>query len=268
MSKSGISSFRACAALIGFVLFCSTAAVAQLLLGAGDGIKPSAAGGSTTLAFDTTSGTNSGNFTASVGSLTWSHTVDNGSVGNPFLYVAVITYSASLVTTNTVTFNGSSCAKIDAQTDNIEGNNQETTHWSCAAPTQGAHDIVATFSATADFSLGMAESLTGAAQSSPIDSHTTAQDNAGTNPSITISTTVVASNAWLVGFVFARPQFGTPTIIAGAGTTIRRAGVTSVGIGDSNGTVGTGSQSLVFQSSDNSGLKFAGVTIASIKHGP
>ncbi len=44
MSKSGISSFKAILPFLAVVLFC-TAAVAQLLLGAGDGIKPSGGGG-------------------------------------------------------------------------------------------------------------------------------------------------------------------------------------------------------------------------------
>ncbi len=266
MSKSGISSFRTPLALLGLAFFCSTAS-AQLLLGAGDNGKAGGGGGggSTTLAFDATSETGSGNFTGSVGSLTWSHTVDNGSVGNPFLYVVLTTYSGTLRTTSTVTYNGASCSEIDAITAAVESNNQETSHWACSAPAQGAHNIVATFSGTADFAMGMAESLTGAAQSSPIDSHNIAQTVGSTPTSVTISTTVVASNAWLIGLGWAR---GGGPVVGGAGTTIRlSAGGAIEGIGDSNGTVGTGSQSLVYALTGG-GNTWPGYTIASIKHGP
>jgi hypothetical protein len=229
-------------------------------------IMPGGGGGGSsnaTLAFDATSETGGGNFTASVSSLTWSHTVDTGSVGNPFLYIAVVTYSGTLTTATAATYNGVSCTETDAITDNIEGNNQETSTWACAAPTQGTHNIVVTLSGTADFALGMAESLTGAAQSSPVDSHNRSLDNSATTTE-TANTTVIASGCWLVGFGWSRSS---GTITAGSGTTIRLAGVTAVGIGDSNGTVGTGSQTLNYSTAPDGG-PWPGFSVASIKHGP
>jgi hypothetical protein len=222
-------------------------------------------GGNTTLAFDATSETGSGNFTASVSSLTWSHTINTAAVGNPFLYVAVVTYSGTLTTTSTVTFNGASCTELDALNDNIEGNNRETSAWACAAPTQGTHNIVVTLSGTADFALGMAESLTGAAQSSPVDSHNRTLSNSSTSTE-TINTTVIASGTWLIGFAWNR-NASSGTVTNGTGTTIRLSGVTAVGIGDSAGTVGTGTQTLTYNLTASSG-PWPGLTIASINHGP
>jgi hypothetical protein len=232
----------------------------QTFTGSGGGGSSNA-----TLAFDATSETGGGNFSSSVSSLTWSHVVDTGAVGNPVLYVAVVTYSGSITSTSTVTYNGNACTETDAITDNIEGNNQETSTWACAAPTQGTHNIVVTLSGTADFALGMAESLTGAAQSSPVDSHNRTLSNSSTSTE-TINTTVIASGTWLIGFAWNR-NASSGTVTNGTGTTIRLSGVTAVGIGDSAGTVGTGTQTLTYNLTASSG-PWPGLTIASINHGP
>lgn len=60
---------------------------------------------------------------------------------------------------------------------------------------------------------------------------------------VTITTTVVGANAWLAAMVTAEGASATPT--GGTGTTIRHS-ENQQASGDSNGTVGTGSQSLVF----------------------
>lgn len=81
-----------------------------------------------------------------------------------------------------------------------------------------------------------ATSYSGAQASSTVDS--TATSNS-TDTSYVQTTTVVASNCWLVGFVY-----GWTTALAGAGTVLRGAALDSARMADSNGTVGTGSQSL------------------------
>jgi len=79
----------------------------------------------------------------------------------------------------------------------------------------------------------------GCHQTSPIDSSAT-NVNAAANPAlVALTTTVVASNCWLVSC--ARNNTGGAS--ASTGTTLRQAG-TSLATGDSNGTVGTGSQSM------------------------
>ncbi len=264
MSKSGISSFSA---FLGVVLFCA-AASAQLLLGAGDGRKPGGGGGggSTVLAFDAVSA--KGTYVTNASSLTLAHPVDSGNVGNPYLMVFVATYSASLVTTSTVTYNSVSCTKLDAVTDTIESNNQEYSEWSCVAPTQGTHNIVATFSATADFSTMDAGSWTGADQTTPVDAHGMAGDDASNHTSVSPAITVGVAGCWLVGGAFVRPQLGGTTLISGgAGTTLRDNTNVDLGIFDSNGTVGTGAgQSMTYLLSAGDFGRWVGYSIVSIKH--
>jgi len=81
----------------------------------------------------------------------------------------------------------------------------------------------------------------GAKQSGQPDSY--GVTNSGTGANMVVSTTVVASNSWLVGGQINQgSQPSTPTIRAYA---LRTSGGGQV-LGDSNGTVGTGSQSLTF----------------------
>ena len=83
------------------------------------------------------------------------------------------------------------------------------------------------------------ELFSGASTTSPIDSNNTGT-SATTN--ITLSTTVVASNCWLMSF-FRCFGSGINDNAGGAGTTLRQT-IASSSIGDSNATVGTGSQSM------------------------
>lgn len=111
------------------------------------------------------------------------------------------------------------------------------------APGDGAHIYVILYSGT---------DLT-----SPIDSSNTGS----ATQNVTLTTTVVASDCWLAGWV---TNFGaggiTPT--GGTGTTIRDSD-TGRADGDSNATVGTGSQSLVFNTT--SGATTIGGYVVSFK---
>lgn len=78
----------------------------------------------------------------------------------------------------------------------------------------------------------------GAKQSGQPDS-SASSDQANPNP-FTISTTVVASDCWLVSMA---RDYVSGAQSAGTGTTLREAGV-GASSGDSNGVVGTGSQSM------------------------
>lgn len=105
---------------------------------------------------------------------------------------------------------------------------------------------VAAGSATASTSFSGATShglatatYTGASQSGFPDS-----ENYGSvaGASLTVSTTVVTSDCWLIAACAYTIWSGTP---GGAGTTVRITSSTRAGIADSNGIVGTGSQSLI-----------------------
>ena len=95
----------------------------------------------------------------------------------------------------------------------------------------------------------------GVNQSTTIDSSNTGV-GANANPGVvTLSTTVVASNCWLVSC--ARNNAGAAS--ASTGTTLRQAG-TSLATGDSNGTVGTGAQTMTWtraQLSQTGGIIFS-----------
>lgn len=82
---------------------------------------------------------------------------------------------------------------------------------------------------------------TGVNQVSPPDSTNQSVRNGVTDNPFTMSTTVVAANSWLVGC----PTSDSGTFLtAGSGTTYRGTAVGNIQQADSNGTVGTGSQSL------------------------
>lgn len=181
------------------------------------------------IAVDTTT---DGGFNGSTTTLTWSHTTAGS---DRVLLVAVQTTSGDLVTGatyNTVAMTQINKAVAPSSTTNIY-------LFYLIAPTTGAHDVVVTASATSALA-GLSASYTGCDQASQPDSQTTAT---AANPatSLTASTTVVASNCWLVSVFVNTASF------AAAGTnTTERIEHSAVGFGiyDSNGTVSTGSQSL------------------------
>lgn len=114
--------------------------------------------------------------------------------------------------------------------------------WYVVAPTSGNKTLRVTRTTSgADLLMVATSSYTGVDQVSPIDSHA---DHATTATPQTETTTVVTSNCWLVTVI--SDTSGSPA--AGASTTKRAddgvSGVGVTGIFDSNGTVGTGSQSL------------------------
>lgn len=121
-----------------------------------------------------------------------------------------------------------------------------------AGPSTGANNIVSngnTFGGKAG------TSYTGCSQTGQPDASSGVyQSTASTNATITV--TVVASDCWLLGYSYGGGNTG-----AGAGTTNRG---TAVGSGilpcDSNGTVGTGSQSLI-QTQGNSAYVALGMSI-------
>ncbi len=178
---------------------------------------------------------------SAVTSLTQSHTVGTGS--NRLLIVAVTNYQVN--TTTAVTYGGVSMTLINRSTGSVESLSQDTTLWYLVAPATGANNIVATLSgAASQYHSVHAMSYTGVNQTTPIDSNATGTSAAAT--SLTLSTTVVAENCWLVGASFSRDT----TITAGASTTLRGLNTSSLVSGaDSNAVVATGSRSLIWNSS-------------------
>lgn len=113
-------------------------------------------------------------------------------------------------------------------------------------PSTGTHNEVLTLSNAIPGNskqLGMmGTSYTGVKQSGQPDS--TAGNTQASEASLTVTTTVVAANCWLVGH--ANNDEG---VMTGLSTGTSRGSAGNSWFGDSNGTVGTGSQSLVWSKS-------------------
>lgn len=122
--------------------------------------------------------------------------------------------------------------------------------WYLANPASGANNVVVDLNNTIFYRV-YSRSYTGVAQTSPIDSFL--NTNASSTTSVTAPTTVVASNCWLLGFgINGGPNTATQTI--GSNRTDRNGKNNAVAlptdanssIADSNGTIATGSQSIIF----------------------
>lgn len=116
-------------------------------------------------------------------------------------------------------------------------------------PNTGTNNIDVTLS-TLDGIDVWSTSYSGAQSSSTPDS-TTKTENSSAVTNLTLTTTVVASNCWLFGNF--RCEIGSGS--AGTGLTLRYNN-TDGGVGDSNGTVGTGAQSMTYNhgSAKNEGV--------------
>jgi hypothetical protein len=121
------------------------------------------------------------------------------------------------------------------------------------APSAGTATIAANYSASNDSTIFSA-SYTGVKQTGFPDSTATGAITSGTT-SRTLSTTVVLGGCWLVAVI----GNDTGLISAGTGTTLRSvySSANNQALFDSNGTVGTGTQSLQgtwMTSGDSSGI--------------
>lgn len=135
-----------------------------------------------------------------------------------------------------ITYNGVAMSRVGTALESVSA--RRVYLYVLVGPATGANNVVITTSVTVDALAGHAVSHTGATQSGQPDSSNTNTATAAT--SVTGSTTVVASNCWLV--CVTRNELGAAS--AGTGTTQRVSSANGLGMFDSNATVGTGSQSL------------------------
>ena len=184
------------------------------------------------IAFDAATGSNG----SSVSSLTWSHTTSSGS--NRILFVSVAEWDSTKKVTG-VTYAGVSMTEIDSQ--QVAASNPWITLYYLVAPATGANNVVVSASGSMFQIQGSSASYTGVSQTGIPDSKNKSAYSSSTTQAI--STTVVASNCWLFMGVVNDSSDG---ITAGTGTTRRDIRASAEAVFDSNGTVGTGSQSLTF----------------------
>lgn len=183
------------------------------------------------IAFDTASPTASYSLGTSV---TFSHTTTGSDRA-----ILVAGYAAPGVNDWTgVTYNGVSLTQIKAT---LCPTDRYSYLYLLAGATvaSGANNVVATRSATGDYIEAFAASYTGVNGSGQPDS--SASDTGTSVTSKSVATTVVASDCWLVGFCKLKNG---AVVSAGASTTLRGANTEGQSFMDSNGSVGTGAQSL------------------------
>ena len=136
-----------------------------------------------------------------------------------------------------ITYNSDALTRVGMGV--IQSNVRTYLYQMVAPDTGSSYSVVATSSASTLFQ-SIAMSYSGASQTGQPDS--SSSGNATLQTVITATTTVVASNCWLVGSLYSNAA----GLSAGSGTILRG----TVGDGrnggfDSNGTVGTGAQSLI-----------------------
>ncbi len=168
-------------------------------------------------------------FTNSGTSLTWSHTCSGT---NRILWVGVMTLNTRSI--SGITYNGVAMTPLTRS-----GGPQPIQLWYLINPALGANNIIATLSGDASFLYGAGTSYFNAVQSGVPDSQNTAT-SIGTP--LSTSTTIVNPNCWLV---MAVRNDGDGLSDASTGAVERATGSAgTIQIYDSNGIVGTGSQSM------------------------
>lgn len=175
--------------------------------------------------------------------VTLSHTCTGS---NRILIVFVFDSAGSTHGTTGVTYNGVAMTQIGTAQTYPSGAVSSTSAWYLIAPATGVNTIsVATTTASSTSIISM--SYTGAKQSGQPDSSFKDLYNTTGHTTWSLSTTVVASNCWLVAGMV--DDSNAPT--AGSGTTMRQNSGSGFGGFDSNGTVSTGSQTLNFSFSSS-----------------
>jgi len=167
---------------------------------------------------------------------TFTHTCTGSNI------VLIVYTNTSSVHATAVTYNGVSLTNIISQIGN-----DYMDVWILVNPSTGTNNIVITSTSSLDLYYGL--SYSGCYQISQPDSSGTT--NGSMNSGLLVSTTVVSTNCWLVGF-----SNSTYTITTNA--TNRQNGTSgqynySSVICDTNNTVGTGSQGITFTSTPGIG---------------
>lgn len=192
------------------------------------------------IAFDAADGNN--NAFASVTTVNITHV----STGSNLLMVlnggTLASTNGNSVTHTSFTYN--SVSSTNAQTQ--AGNQSKVSLWYLVAPTTGSHTATFTIATTLTGSgneiTAIVTTYTGCAQTGQPDSSNKNSVVSSVNP-FPVTTTVVASNCWLSGGALDENTFNGSTT-PGTGTHYQSAIQFNQQVADSNGTVGTGSQSL------------------------
>lgn len=163
---------------------------------------------------------------------TWNHTC-TGSDLMLFIQTAI---NSSSQTTTSVTYNASAATDAGVVATYTTGGGKSQIFYKLS-PSTGSNQISCSF--TGGYFAGNSCSYSGVKQSAQPDGSGTATTNS--NTTLTASFTVTASNCWIMASV---ANNGVATA-AGSGTYLRQQGANVLGaLYDTNGTVGTGTQSV------------------------
>lgn len=149
----------------------------------------------------------------------------------------IFAWNDSATTFSSVTVNGSSSGVTQIGSVFTEAGGDQWRAYYLYNPSTSSVNYTVTVTGADPYCRIFVELFSGTA-SDPTDS---SNSGAVSSTTLTLSTTVVASNCWLVS---AARRLNNGTLSAGTGSTLRdQANVANI-VGDSNGTVGTGSQSM------------------------
>lgn len=169
------------------------------------------------IAFD--AATSGGTLASSPGPLEWSHTCTGS---NGILFVLVT--NGSTVPTG-VTYNGVALTKDVERLNWIGGD--DISIWRLNGPASGANTVSVSWSGNQTVS-GYSQSYTGAAQTGQPDA--TGSNSSASTTSLTVNTTTVADNCWIVSAF----RCENPPMTAGTNTTQRLQAETGFFGGDTN----------------------------------
>ena len=164
------------------------------------------------------------------------------------LFVTAYAFNSPAPVVSGVTYNGVAMTKVAAVNKQT---NDEMSLWYLINPATGSNNVVMTTSSAASNMGSCCASYTGASQSGGIDS-----SNSGTanpNTTLTVSTTTIADNCWVVGTA----STGSATLTLSTGFGATRATLAAYKCGDSNAVkspAGSYSMTVTGSSSDSLGL--------------
>lgn len=193
--------------------------------------------------------------------LTYAHTCSAGANTYLAVYFGISSGSGSV---SSVTYNGTSMTQLATVNDSSA---LGLYAYYLVNPSSGTNNVSITTSGSGEIT-SYAVSYTGVNQITPIDSFATGNTGSTTDAFITLNTTVVVSNCWLLGFGRIRNSSGSATI--SSNRTDRQAGNHGGYAGgvsaasDSNGTISTGSQGFTWTIASYSGNLYQSAIVYSL----
>lgn len=152
------------------------------------------------------------------------------------------TYNSVLRTVTGITYNGVALTYAASITANLTANFQDGEGWWIDNPASGTNTLTVSLSGTSSFADVRFLSYTGKTTTG-IEGANATQNTSSSTSSPACPITITHSDCWIAAGAYSRAA-AAPT--GGTGTTIRQSNTVGHAGGDSNGVVGTGSQTLAF----------------------